>query len=222
MATRELILLGAGGHASVVAESAVAAGWQIVGYLANEPTREHRCAALAVPWLGTVEQQTAEGLQLLERGAKVHAAVGDARVRERWSSRFGAERLATIQHPTACVSPSASIAPGVYIGAFAAINASAAIGMSTIVNTAAIVEHGVRVGSCTHCAPRSTLAGLADVGDRVLIGAGAVVLPFVRVAADAIVGAGAVVHRDVAAAITVAGTPARPLTARGESHLGCG
>jgi sugar O-acyltransferase (sialic acid O-acetyltransferase NeuD family) len=215
VAIRELILLGAGGHASVVAESAVAAGWRILGYLANEATRESRCAALAVPWLGSVEQPTAEGLQLLERGAKVHPAVGDARVRERWTARFGAERLATIMHPTAWVSPSASLAPGVYVGAFAAINASASIGMSTIVNTAAIIEHGVRVGSASHCAPRSTLAGLAEVAERVLIGAGAVVLPFVRVGSDAIVGAGAVVHRDVAAAITVAGTPARPLRGRG-------
>ncbi len=212
--TRELILLGAGGHASVVAESAVAAGWRVVGYLANEPTREMRCAALAVPWLGTVEQPTADGVRLLEQAVKVHAAVGDARVRERWSARFGPERLATIVHPTACVSPSATIGPGSYIGAFAAINASASIGISVIINTSAIVEHGVRIGAFTHCAPRSTMAGLADIGERTLVGAGAVVLPFVKVGADAIVGAGAVVHRDVASGITVAGTPARPLRHR--------
>lgn len=213
--TRELILLGAGGHASVVAETAVAAGWRILGYLAAEPTREQRCAALAVPWLGPVEQPNADGERLLQQGTKLHAAVGDARVRERWSGRFGAERFVAIVHPTAAVSPSAAVAPGVYVGAFAAINASASIGPSSIINTAAIIEHGVRIAAFAHCAPRSTMAGLAEVGERTLIGAGAVVLPFVKVGADAIVGAGAVVHRDVLPGITVAGTPARPLRSRG-------
>jgi acetyltransferase EpsM len=213
--SRDLLLLGAGGHASVVAETAVAAGWRIAGYLANEPTREARCSALAVPWLGSVENPSADIERLWAAGARVHAAVGDARVRERWSARFDPDRLATIVHPMAWVSPSASLAPGSYVGAFAAINASASIGISTIINTAAIIEHGVRIGSFTHCAPRSTIAGLAEVGDRTLVGAGAVVLPFVKVGANAIVGAGAVVRRDVETGVTVVGTPAHPLRTRG-------
>lgn len=215
MGVREIILLGAGGHASVVAETAIAAGWRVVGYLANEPTREQRCAALAVPWLGSVEQPNADGQRLLDQGTKVHAAVGDAKVRERWSGRFGPERLAVIVHPTAWVSPSATLGQGAYVGAFAVINASASIGVSAIINTSAIIEHGVRIGAHAHCAPRSTMAGLAEVGERTLVGAGAVVLPFVKVGADAIIGAGAIVHRDVAPGITVAGTPARPLRHRG-------
>lgn len=198
-----------------MAETALAAGWKIAGYLANEPTREQRCTALAVPWLGSVEQPTPEGERLLAAGTKVHAAVGDAKVRERWFARFGVERFATIVHPTACVSPSAAVAPGAAIGAFVAINASASIGSCAIINTSAIVEHGVRVGAFAHCAPRSTMAGLAEIGERVLVGAGAVVLPFVKVGVDAIIGAGAVVHRDVPSGITVAGTPARPLRGRG-------
>lgn len=207
----DLILLGAGGHASVVAESALAAGWRIAGYLANEPTREIRCPALSAPWLGSIEHPSADVARLWACGACVHAAVGDAKLRERWSSRFEPERLAIIVHPSAWVSPSASLAPGVYVGAFAAVNATASIGVSTIINTAAIIEHGVRIGNWSHCAPRSTIAGLAEVGDATLIGAGAVVLPFVKVGCSAIVGAGAVVRRDVPSGVTVVGTPAHPI-----------
>lgn len=43
------------------------------------------------------------------------------------------------------------------------------------------------------------------------IGAGAVILPGVRIGAGAMVGAGAVVTRDVPAGVTVVGNPARPL-----------
>ncbi|MGC1497368.1 MAG: sugar O-acetyltransferase [Sulfitobacter sp.] len=52
------------------------------------------------------------------------------------------------------------------------------------------------------------------IGRNVWIGGGALILPGVNIGDDAVIGAGAVVTRDVAAGITVAGNPARPLVAR--------
>jgi len=49
------------------------------------------------------------------------------------------------------------------------------------------------------------------IGRNVWIGGGAIVLPGVTIGDDAVVGAGAVVTRDVAADVTVAGNPARPI-----------
>jgi maltose O-acetyltransferase len=49
------------------------------------------------------------------------------------------------------------------------------------------------------------------IGCNVWIGGGAIVLPGVTIGDDAIVGAGAVVTRDVAPGATVAGNPARPV-----------
>ena len=54
------------------------------------------------------------------------------------------------------------------------------------------------------------------VGADVWIGGGAILLPGVRVGDGAIIGAGAVVTRDVAAGATVAGNPARPI--KREAH----
>lgn len=51
------------------------------------------------------------------------------------------------------------------------------------------------------------------IGANVWIGGGAIILPGITVGDDAIIGAGAVVTRDVAAGVTVAGNPARPLGA---------
>jgi len=50
--------------------------------------------------------------------------------------------------------------------------------------------------------------GDVEIGDRVMIGAGTVVLPGVRIGDDASVGANSVVARDVAAGGKVAGNPA--------------
>ncbi|MDO9461639.1 MAG: acyltransferase, partial [Alphaproteobacteria bacterium] len=50
------------------------------------------------------------------------------------------------------------------------------------------------------------------IGDDVYIGAGAMLLPGVNLGPGSIVAAGAVVTRDVAPGVVVAGSPARPLT----------
>ncbi len=50
-----------------------------------------------------------------------------------------------------------------------------------------------------------------SIGANVWIGGGALLLPGVNVGDDAIIGAGAVVTRDVAAGMTVVGNPAKPL-----------
>ena len=49
------------------------------------------------------------------------------------------------------------------------------------------------------------------IGRNVWIGGGAILLPGLRVGDDAVIGAGAVVTRDVAPGQTVVGNPARPL-----------
>ncbi len=55
--------------------------------------------------------------------------------------------------------------------------------------------------------------GAVVVGERAMIGAGAIVLPGVEIGADASVAANSLVTRDVAPGTTVAGVPARPMGA---------
>jgi acyl-[acyl carrier protein]--UDP-N-acetylglucosamine O-acyltransferase len=56
--------------------------------------------------------------------------------------------------------------------------------------------------------------GKIDIGDKVFIGYGAIVLPNVTISSNAIVGAGAVVTKDVAEGDIVAGVPARPVASK--------
>src|SRR5688572_29776435 len=117
----------------------------------------------------------------------------------------------SIAHPTAWIANNAVIGPGAQILAGAIVGAEARLGRECIVNTKASVDHediledGVEVG------PGATLCGIVHAGMNAWICAGATVLPRIRIGADAKVGAGAVVTRDVPDSVVVAGVPARLL-----------
>lgn len=74
------------------------------------------------------------------------------------------------------------------------------------------VGHDALIGARAELSTGAIIGGHAEVGDDARIGLGAVVLPFRKVGAGAIVGAGAVVTKDVPAGETWAGNPARRIT----------
>jgi acetyltransferase-like isoleucine patch superfamily enzyme len=80
-----------------------------------------------------------------------------------------------------------------------------------IVNTGVIVEHDCVIDSHVHIAPGCCLAGAARVGEGSFLGIGCRILPGLSVGRWCVVGAGAVVIRDIEDNTTVAGVPARIL-----------
>jgi sugar O-acyltransferase (sialic acid O-acetyltransferase NeuD family) len=229
-----LILLGAGGHAAVVTESARRAGHSVAAIASAE-----RVAADAVfgtdlgadlgigsnpgsnpgsntgsntiAWLGDPDDAAGEAAIRARAalGARLVLAVGDPKLRLRWSQRFAGLFAAAVVDPDASVSPSAVLEEGVFIGAGAVVQARARVGAHAIVNTRAVVEHDCVLGAASHVAPGAILCGNVVVGEGAQIGAGAVVIPGRSIGAGAQVGAGAVVVRDVPAMVTVRGVPAR-------------
>lgn len=120
-------------------------------------------------------------------------------------------RPRNIIHKNAIVSPLAKIGQSVQLLAGSIVGPFASVGDFTIINSGANVDHGCTIGRLCHLAPRATLAGEVTVENNVFIGTNATVLPWLRIGEGAIVGAGAVVTKDVPSGSVVVGCPAREL-----------
>lgn len=198
-----VVVFGAGGHGRVVADAALCAGWEVLGFLDDQRP---------------VGQDVSLGRVLGGRGwwrenqdVAIALAIGDNAIRRQLAEELEAEglQLATVVHPSAVVSRAAQLGPGVVVLALAVINAGAHVERGAIVNSAAVVEHDVRVERFAHVSPHATLAGAARLGELSQLGAGACVLPGVCVGSRCLVGAGAVVTRDVPSNSVCMGVPAR-------------
>ncbi|WP_299840805.1 NeuD/PglB/VioB family sugar acetyltransferase [uncultured Paracoccus sp.] len=208
---QRLILLGAGGHADVVAEAIALSQGDLAGHLSPAPETD-RDLSLLGPRLGddaAIAALVAAGFGLVPGIGFVTAAGAERRAD--WLAALPAEALVTVIHPHAILSPSARLGVGSFMAPGAILGTKSRAGAGTILNSGAVVDHDCRLGANCHVATGARLAGGVTVGDNVLIGAGATVRQGVRIGIGAVVGAGAVVLRDVAPGVTVLGVPARPV-----------
>lgn len=201
----EIIILGAGGHAKVLADLVVKTGHTLLGFL--DDTSGHP-PVLGFPVLGRIE----EAGRFSDR-AQFLIGIGSNAVRKRLDGELPV-RWATLVHPSAAVGLGAEIGEGTVLLASAVVNPSAQVGRHCILNTGSVVEHDCRVGDYVHLSPNATLCGTVTVGEGAHIGAGAVVRNNLTIAPGCVLGVGCAVAREITQSGTYVGVPARRLEQR--------
>jgi sugar O-acyltransferase (sialic acid O-acetyltransferase NeuD family) len=200
-----LLIIGAGGHGKVVADTALLLGWKNVAFL------DDRVATMGSPLglrvVGTLGDLTAQRREF----SCAIVAIGSAKLRLELTDRCGRSgfEVVSIVHPMAYVSKFSAIGPGCVAFAQSAINADVRVGAACIVNTGATIDHDCVIGDGVHICPGAHLAGDVRVGDRSWIGIAATIRQGITIGCNATVGAGAVVVGDVADNSTVVGVPAK-------------
>jgi UDP-perosamine 4-acetyltransferase len=206
-----LVVLGAGGHGRVVAETARLAGFTVTGFLDEDPALVGQ-VRLGIPILGNTASLDDENVSCENLGL----GIGRNSIRLDLARRFQTRRwsLPSITHPHASCSPSATLGAGVVLMANATVQTACRIGTAVIINTNASVDHDCVLADGVHIGPGAHLAGTVTVGENTHIGIGATVIEGVRIGANCLIAAGAVVVGDVSDGQRVAGVPARPMKTR--------
>ncbi len=140
-------------------------------------------------------------------------SIGSPAVRQRIVAALETRgvQFATFVHDRALVVTNAGMGPGAVVCPGVIVTTHVSLGRHVHINLNSTIGHDVVIGDFVTISPGCHLGGFSGLAQGVFLGTGAVILPAKKVAADAVVGAGAVVVRDVLADTTVVGNPARPL-----------
>ena len=201
-----LLIAGAGGHARVVADAALATGrFTQVSFL------DDRCPESATPSPWPIIGRLSDLGAICQDFDSFIPAFGDARLRLELLEKALAVGIdcESIVHPRATLSPYASVGVGSILCAGSIVAVGAAIGDGCIINTAATVDHDCSLGRGVNVCPGAHIAGSVAIGARTWLGIGAVAKQGIQIGADVVVGAGAVCVANIRDGVTVVGVPAR-------------
>lgn len=194
---KPLIVLGAGGHASVLVDMLRSQGVVPIALVA--PAAGTLRAALAdIPFWHDEKILTYHPDKVVLVNG-IGSLPGNP-LRATLFARYRAlgYRFASVVSAQAMVSDYAVLEEGAQVMAGAIIQAGTQIGANSIINSGAIVDHDCRLGDDNHIAPGAVLSGGVVTGERVHIGTGAAVIQNIKIGSHTVVGAGATVVKDLA------------------------
>jgi len=191
--SRDILLIGAGGHARACIDVVEVAGFNIVGLVARAEEVGRR--VLGYPVLGADADLPAlrahAPLALVVIGQLGDPAPRQAAVAAASAAGFAFPAMVS---PLAHVSRHASVGEGSIVMHGAIVNAAASVGKHCIVNSQALVEHDAVLGDFAHLSTRALLNGGVRVGERCFVGSGSVVRQEIVIGSDCFIAMGSVVR----------------------------
>lgn len=203
---KPIIIMGNGGHASILTEIVLLQHRNILGFTA--PSEEAN--SYGVKYLGTdkiIGEYSPEEVDLvLGLGTIDISNVRHSIFEEMKKQGYS---FATCIHPKTIISHTAILAEGTQVMAGAIIQPGAQIGENTIINTGAIIEHDCLIGPHVHIAPGTTLSGSVIIGTGSHIGTGSSIIQGVEIGKNTLIGAGSVVISNIGTNKKAFGVPAK-------------
>lgn len=195
----EIIILGASGHAKVVASTAKSAGYSVAAfYCDNDELIGSSLLDAPVKDIRDLESNN-------DKNAII--AIGDNAMRKKISQECDFNWI-TLRHSFSWVDPTAQIGVGTVICAGSIIQPDAKLGDHIIINTKSSIDHDTIVGDFCHVSVAHLAGGgVADEGSFMALHS--VVLPNIRLGEWSTLGAGGVANKDIPPFSIAVGAPAK-------------
>lgn len=203
---KQVIIIGNGGHASVLTEILLAQSINIIGFTA--PQREQNDFNL--PYLGTddvIQNYQPSEIELVLGIGMIHPSPLRKKIFHHFQ-KMGFQ-FTTLIHPSAIIAPSVQLGQGVQIMAGVIIQTNTIIADNSIINTGALIDHDCQIGAHVHIAPGVNLSGQVHIQNGTHIGTGATIIQGMNIGVDCLIGAGAVVVKHITDKKKAVGIPAK-------------
>lgn len=201
---RNLLIIGASGHGKVVADIALKMNrWESISFLDDNLTAK---ASLGFKVIGRAK----DAIHRINE-CDLIVAIGNNVTREKIQENLEKQgaSIPVLIHPNAVVGEEVEIASGTVVMAGVVINCCTRIGKGCIINTGSTVDHDNVIEDYVHLSPGARLAGAVRVGRGTWLGIGSTISNNISIHSGCIVGAGAVVIKNIIEAGTYVGNPVR-------------
>lgn len=210
---KSLIILGGSGFGREVAWlieriNKEAPTWNVLGFLDDDEAIQG-ASVNGYSVLGRIEDS------IRYPDAYYVCAIGAPAVRknvvQRMKEMLPSAEFATLIDPSSIVSPAVSIGRGAIICAGSIVTVNVSIGEHAIINLACTIGHDAVLNDYTTLCPSVNVSGSVIIGAETEIGTGAQIIQGKAICPHCIIGAGAVVIRDINEKGTYVGMPARKI-----------
>lgn len=210
---KDLYIIGAGGFGREVAWlvrriNEKSPTWNLVGFI-DDDSRKHGTLEDGYPVVGGTEL-----LGSRKEDTYVVCAVGSAQIRKSIVDKlkvYSKIKYATLIDPSVIISDQVKIGEGSIICAGTIVTVDVVLGKHVIINLDCTVGHDAVIGNFVTMYPSVNVSGMVQVGECVELGTGMQVIQGKTIVANAIIGAGGVVVKDILDEGTYVGVPAKEI-----------
>lgn len=203
---KPVILIGNGGHASVLTDILLQQKRFIIGFTAPDNQKNR----FGIPYLGSddvIDTYNKNDINLVLGLGTIAVSTVRASMFQKFKEK--GYTFSSVIHQSAVISPYCMLGEGVQVMAGTVIEAFVEIADNTIINTSSSVNHDCRIGKHCHIAPGTTLSGSVTVGDLTHIGTGSMVIQNVQIGSQVLIGAGSLVLQSLGDNRKAFGVPAK-------------
>jgi len=209
MQMNDVYIVGAGTYGEAMCELAEVLGYKVKGFY-DEDERKIGEFVMGVEVIG----KFSEIVDLEIQNKQFIVAIGSNSVRYDIMMEINqlGGKTPTLIHPSAIISPSADIGNGVYIQANAYIWTKVKIDDFCIISPSVVIAHHSSVGKACLISTLSGVGASIKIENKVFVGMGSTIVTGLSlIGENTIIGAGAVVLKNVDENSVYAGVPARKI-----------